>query len=438
MRTIRIIRGSCRICQTGSPVIEITEHPFHCLAHLIPEGFQNSRTFQGDPMGQHQLLKSLFLSALLGFGFLSPSGKAFGQTAPELRLDARSPEGFGFLGAIRPMSDGKILVADPLGDVLVLVDLDAERADTLGRVGGGPQEYRQPDGVFPLPGDSTLIVDLGNGRLIVMAPDGTFTRTMPIAQQNASGHLTISIPRFVDREGHLYLQPEDIAGGPLPDSARIVRFDLATGQVDTVAMVGLAEPAQQSSRSRVTLGRAPLGPMDDWAVAADGAVAVVRADGYAVQWLRPTSPSVVGPDNVYRRLPVGRAEKEAWIESFFSASISMGIQRSADGSRRVSLSRGSSGGGTLDAGEYPWPDNLPPFRAGRSMVSEEGDLWVERYGRVGSPVTMDLFDRLGKKRGEVELPLDRRVGGFGSGVVYLIHTDVLGLQWLERYRWAER
>jgi hypothetical protein len=71
-------------------------------------------------------------------------------------------------------------------------------------------------------------------------------------------------------------------------------------------------------------------------------------------------------------------------------------------------------------------------------VSDEGDLWVERYGRVGSPITIDVFDGAGRKRGELEIPEGRRVAGFGAGVLYLVHEDAFGLHWLERYRIMQR
>ena len=76
----------------------------------------------------------------------------------------------------------KVLVADPVGEVLVRADFGTGRADTLGGVGSGPQEYRSPDRVLPLPADSSLLVDLGNGRLTVVSPRGDFADWVPMAQ----------------------------------------------------------------------------------------------------------------------------------------------------------------------------------------------------------------------------------------------------------------
>ena len=41
---------------------------------------------------------------------------------------------------VRPLPDGRILVADALGQVLLAVDMDAGTADTIGRQGAGPGE----------------------------------------------------------------------------------------------------------------------------------------------------------------------------------------------------------------------------------------------------------------------------------------------------------
>ncbi len=91
--------------------------------------------------------------------------------------DAAWDEGFSVLSTVRELPGGRVLVADPLGQIVVALDLDAGVADTIGGVGSGPAEYRQPDAVWPLPESRTLLVDLGNGRLTVLSPDLEFGDT---------------------------------------------------------------------------------------------------------------------------------------------------------------------------------------------------------------------------------------------------------------------
>ena len=94
-----------------------------------------------------------------------------GQEQPLGTPTALFPEDFGRITNVRELSDGRVLVADPLGQAVYLVDLEAGSRRQLGANGQGPGEYRAPDSVWPLPHDSTLLVDLGNGRLTRMEPN---------------------------------------------------------------------------------------------------------------------------------------------------------------------------------------------------------------------------------------------------------------------------
>ena len=76
--------------------------------------------------------------------------------------------GFGRVLGVRELADGRVIVADQLGVVVVIADFGTGEINTIGGEGKGPQEYVQPDGVFALPGDSTLLADLGKGLLIAI------------------------------------------------------------------------------------------------------------------------------------------------------------------------------------------------------------------------------------------------------------------------------
>ena len=143
---------------------------------------------------------------------------------------AAFPEGSSRLSGMRELADGRVMVADGLGQVLVIADLASGAADTIGAEGQGPDEYREPDGLFALPGDSTLLVDLGNGRLTAIGPDGALGETTPIAQPAERG-LTLVLPRATDRGGWIYFQQMGGlgAGRGLPDSAAVVRFNRVSG-----------------------------------------------------------------------------------------------------------------------------------------------------------------------------------------------------------------
>ena len=199
-----------------------------------------------------------------------------------LVLEATYPKGFSYLSGIRELSDGTGMVADPLAQLLLRLDMDAGTSDSLGRVGGGPGEFRQPDQVFPLPGDSTLMVDLGKATLTVVGPHGAFYEGTSMVRPSPDGRMNILTPHFVDAAGMIYHEVSRPRQGGAPDSVAAVRFDRATATSDTVASIWVPEqPARRmGSRSRVLASL--LEPRDEWAVGRDGAVAVVRANGYRV------------------------------------------------------------------------------------------------------------------------------------------------------------
>ena len=385
------------------------------------------------------------------FGFLALTAISCSDAAEvdvsalvQLELDASYPEPFSYLSGVREMSDGRILAADPLGQVLLSIDLESGTADTIGGVGGGPEEYEQPDRVFAIPGDSTLLVDLGNSRLTVIDPDMAFGATIPLAQQTESGRMLLLLPRFVDARGRIYFQGQSMGmgmgmGASMPDSAYIARYDRGTGAIDTMGMVKLPEMERETSGAgMVSIGPRPMTPQDEWAVGPDGTAAVVRASDYSVDYYRPDGSFVDGPPNTVEPLSVGQAEKEEWVNGRGADGISVGVMMNASGGRSMTLSRGGGmgmgGGDAPGVDDYEFPDVLPVFRQGRMRVAPNGDTWVERWMQADSPPTFEIFDPQGVRVGTVQLPEGRRLIGFGDGTIYVVRIDEVDLRWLERYR----
>jgi hypothetical protein len=325
-----------------------------------------------------------------------------------------------------------VLAADPINQVLLRLDLDAGTADTLGRQGAGPQEYEGPDAVFPLPGDSTLLVDLGNDRLTVIAPDGKFVAWTPMTSSSELGTRTVR-PQFVDAAGYIYVTAPYYIEGP-PDSTAVHRIDRGSGAETPVAPLWHTEYASPRGAKRPAMR-----PYDGWAVGADGRVAVVRANGYAVDWYLPDGSVVHGPPNAVERFPVGSEEMEAEVESFATNATYTVSMVGEGGVESRQTRRGVPPGSALEVGDFAWPETLPLFMGDRTLVSPQGEVWVERYMPAGRPGRVDVFDGQGIRLGFVELPAKSTVIGFASAgepgsKVYLARTDDVGLVWLERYR----
>jgi len=353
-------------------------------------------------------------------------------TTPEARFDTP----FDMIAGVRELADGRVLVSDGIAEALVAVDLAAGTAAPIGRAGRGPREYKLPDALFPLPGDRTLLLDLGNGRLTTIEPDGRIGESKSMASDGPGG-FSIIMPRATDGQGRLYHQPMgNPRGGAMPDSGAVVRVDRATGQADTVAMVKLPAVKVDASggpNERSVMTRPiPYAPQDAWGVAADGSVAVARAgDEYRLDWYRPGGRIVRGPAVPVRPVPIRDTEKEEWIEAQ-SNGLSVMVTNE-NGRRNVQFGRGG-GPRRPDPDAFEWPDAKPAFPAAAVTVTPDGDAWVRRSVPAGAPARYDVFGPDGTREEQVVFPTGRRVVAFGKGSVYAAQTDADGLQWLERYR----
>lgn len=364
---------------------------------------------------------------------------------PVVRLgeaEAAYPQSFAVVRTVRELEDGRVLVADPLGQVVLRLDLEAGTADTIGSVGEGPDEYIQPDAVWPLPGGRTLLVDLGNGRLTVLGPGLEFGETRPYAMGDVTrGQLVLALPHAVDDDGRIYFR--DVSGmGSGTDSAKVLRLDLDSEALDSVGRVKLPDVTRQASggpnNQNVQVTQVPLSPADAWGVAGDGRVAVARAGDYRVDWIAGDGSVASGPSIPYRPVEIGMAEKREWrdgrSESGGGLGMEVGIENGA-----VSV-RVSRGGGSRDDDEaleaYPWPEVKPPFYGGTVpvFVDGRGRAWVRRHRKAGELPRYDVFVGSGEREMTVELPMGRRVVSFGDGGLYAVHMDEYGLQYLERYR----
>lgn len=343
-------------------------------------------------------------------------------------------DGLGSMRGVRELEDGRVLIADGFG-AAVIAWTPGSRADTLTNTGQGPEEYRTPDGLFPLPGGATLLVDLGNARLTRIEADLSFGETWPIAQGAPNTGMTMMIPVGTDREGGIYFQRRLDGMAGTSDSAAVARFDPATGEISEVGRVRLAaqtrvESGDANNRS-VNIRPVPFSNQDAWNVAWDGRVAVARADGYRLEWLGPAGGITQGPEIPYDPVQVRRADQEEWLGELGGG---LRVEATDDGSgMRMSMSRAPSGSSNADPSDFEWPDVKPVIPAGAVAVDAEGRAWVRRHVPAGDVHLYDVFDAGGQRVAQVELPEERRLVTFGAESAYLVRSDELGFAWLERY-----
>ncbi|MEO8202023.1 MAG: hypothetical protein ABI679_15935 [Gemmatimonadota bacterium] len=382
------------------------------------------------------LCKSVVNAVVLAACF---NGLAFAQGAvPERRLttaDARFPQEFSSIRGVRELPDGRVMVADGIEEVLLVADLKTGKADTLGRAGQGPGEYKMPDALYPMAGGGTLLLDLGNGRLNFLGTDTKYRESAPIAQSNNEGMLVV-LPRATDSQGRIYFQPfSGGAGRGIPDSASVVRWDRTRARFDTVARVKLPALNVQSSggpnNQRQSMRPRPYPAQDIWAVAPDGRIVLVRASDYHLDIVGTDGRVTHGRPVTFSPVAIRDGDKRDWVaEQAGGLRVNM---QNRNGQMSMAFSRGGQDDAEENAiAETEWPASKPPFVA--AWVTPEGQVWVERSVPSGSARTIDVFDATGNLSSRVILPVGRRVAGFGAGVVYLRQADKDDLQWLERYR----
>ena len=356
------------------------------------------------------------------------------------RPTAIFPEDFGAIQTVRELPDGRVLIADPLSKALYVVDMDAGTRTVVGREGGGPEEYRQPDAVWPLPGDSTLLVDLGNGRLVALGPDLGFGPTMPITvgEFQPGRPLIMALPQGVDGAGTIYarVMGGGMGGGPLPDSADILRIHRGSQTTEPAAKFKIQDMTRTMSGGandqNISITQIPLSPEDAWGVAPDGSVILVRSGDYHLERIAPDGTVSRGPAVPFDPVRIGTAEKEEYVAELGRAGggIRVGVEMN-NGQMSVSFARG--GGGAREIDRYTWPEEKPPFYSGRIPVDPMGRAWVRRHVEAGEASTYDLFDSAGARAGTVLLEHGKRVLGFGQRGVYVVSFDEFDLNYLERY-----
>jgi hypothetical protein len=350
-------------------------------------------------------------------------------------------EGLSYVQAIREMPDGRVMIADPLAGELFFLDMKTGRKQPFGREGGGPMEYRQPDSVWPW-GDGALLVDLGNARLTEVDAEGTFGETHPlvVGEMGMGTGMILAIPSGVDGNGGVYAtQRPSMRGrgsGTFSDSSLVVRVDLATETVDTIASIKTQDLEVQSSGGNTSVQQVPLSKADAFGVAPDGRVVIARSGDYHVEWIGMDGSVVRGPALDYRPVRIGNAEKREYFARQTSAGIAVEVMAGPGGQRSMSLSRGGGGGRDPDEPDLnanPWPDEMPAMANARINVDSEGRAWVLRNMPAGQPRNYDVFDGQANRVGTVVLPEGRQIIGFGDGVLYATWLDEFDLVYLEKY-----
>lgn len=380
----------------------------------------------------HRLRLATLLGALISVTAIGRQSVPVTTLAKPL---AEFPEGYTYLNDLRELPDGRVMTIERCEGVVKLLDLAGGTEAMVGRNGAGPGEYRIPDRLLDLPGDSTAIYDPGNRRYLVVHPDGKpgrFFDPLPTVSQTGKAMLAVIgfTPVITDGLGRFYSREAGLLeSGPTlvrAESLAVERWDRRSGKLDTIAFHRNVRPGSIA----MGLGRENIAFTTgiQWAVARDGQVALVYPGDYHVEFISPAGKRVVGLPIPFERVRVSEGHKQQWREG----------QRPLCGNRSIAMP-GPNGRSvnivprpTLEPTE--WPEYLPPFLPGAAVFAPDGTLWIRRTGAADASPVYDLIDGKGQVVRRVNLPKRARLLGFGRGTLYLVRVDDDDLQYLQRYR----
>lgn len=413
---------------------------------------------------------------------------------------AVSAESLGSLAAVRQLSNGNVLVNDQARRRVLLMDSTLKVIATVAdSTSGTANAYGvRPGGLLAYHGDSTLFIDPASLSMLVIDGAGKVVRVMAAPRPDdvqflvggafgnpgfdANGRLVYRSffrPNFGRRGGGGAFTPPEF-----PDSAALVRFDLGTRTLDTVAFFRIPKQnitvtQSENGGMRISTKINPLPVVDDWAVLSDGTVAIVRGRDYRVEFIAADGARTVADKIPYDWQRLTDDDKVAFIDSTKAVMERRRVARAGasagdavttaaapadgppdiggDGGRQVVTMRVERGGGGGGGGAPPrrggtrvavggagadnmpalnfvepseLPDYKPVFGLGAVRADMDNHLWVRTIPTKPTPggAIYQVIDRSGKLIDRVQVPANSAIAGFGEGgVVYLGIRDATGI-----------
>jgi hypothetical protein len=398
------------------------------------------------------------------------------------RLERTTTDSLASADVALPMKNGSVLVHDikgrrvllfdsTLAHPVLIVDTTDKTSNAYGRSFGELLRYR---------GDSALFVDVGGLSMMVVDPMGKLGRVMAIPRPDDAQRLlgVYGLPGFdavgrmiysvsngesghrifccAGRPGHFPQFKQGVHSLPKPDSAVLVRIDLATREIDSIGGAKVERDEQRivtddegtiESVQRVPI---PLQIVDSWTVTSDGTLAVVRGRDLHVDWLGADGHWTSSPKMPFDWDRLDDARKSALIDSSAKAEQVIADRLNAPraaGSGSAAGGRGgagdrSAGRGTITpiaevvvhADLSDLPDYVPPIDERSAVADAENNLWIRTSARADGRPVYDVVNRRGELIDRIQLPAFRTIAGFGPGVIYMAVADANGRVHLERAR----
>lgn len=365
-------------------------------------------------------------------------------THPE-PIEARAIHPLGNAYGLHVLSDGRVLVNDAVGNRLVLFDSSLTRITLVAADSGAATKYGDGGLVLvPAPADTTLILDPRAVGFWVLDPNGKVARVIAAPKPS-------DITMLVQLTGIAYLDtrtrlvyrgipaPPRIVPGSAPpasnDSMPLVRGDFETRQLDTVGMIRVSRsktrmeqqppsPGFPSGRRVFTTITNPILISDDWVVASDGTIAIIRAADYHIDWIRLDGTKYSTPKMPFDWRRLTDEDKQRLIDEarLFREKLNARI------------------GVNIPFEPVPineMDDYMPTVRPNSARADLDGNVWIPPTTSLdASPGSLvyDVVNTKGEVTRRVQIPAGRTLVGFGRGGVLYYTTGEPGSMFIERAR----
>lgn len=373
-------------------------------------------------------------------------------------ITAMSKDTVGPVIITRALSNGSVLVNDLANRRVVIFDPTLATAkaviDTLGgtETGAAAKVAQWANTLIPYMGDSTLFVDRATQSLMVLDPKGKVSRMMSLPRPG--DFVTIGSggeagePGFDSKGRFIYhglpirpapeRDPERPWIPPIPvqvDSAPIVRADLDTRKIDTLASVKLNISAPFKKLEVDNEGNVimrmymnPLGVDDPWALLSDGTIAVLSVHDYHINWVDSDGTKRSTPKMPFDWKRITDTDRQRIIDSL----TPMLEQRNNRPPITLNTPSGPRTGRQLfeflppdKFGDYEQPVNTAALKADRNA-----HLWIlpRTSASANGGLLYDVVNRKGEIEYRVQMPKGYSLAGFGdNGAVYVVR-NVQGLK----------
>lgn len=338
------------------------------------------------------------------------------ETLPELGVDTvvvveGDADGVSLAAVtgVHRFDDGRLAILDLANRHVVFTGPDGRVIRTVGRDGDGPGEFRAPSRLYPLGGDSVLVIDGRTSRMTVIGPGGDVGRTTPLEGGAGPG-----LPVGLLADGTLaHTAPQGGAASRMESPTPVMQEGFVRLFSPDGTLADSLGPfpdhttyaTDRGYTSPVFSPRTDFAPWEDGVWVATGLapeLTKIRRNGSVERIVRWAAPP----------RPVTQADRDRLL------AVSLGRAASANDSAQT---RGFHE-------EALFANRVPPYRRIFTDVST-GAVWIEPYDLSygDDPTRWLVLSADGHALGRVDLPPGFRFWEADDGVVGGVVFDEVGV-----------